>query len=119
MINLVEIARFVEDLDETAAFYQALTGVDPVARSEGMVIFMMGKTKLFLHKTYQPGEGELPPEDHIAFEVADLDQTCEELADRGLAIEVPPKEYYWGYSAYLRDPSGQLIELIEEGESES
>jgi len=112
-MNLVEIARFVENLDETAAFYQSLTGIEPVARSEGMAIFMLGGTKLFFHKTYQPGEGELPPEDHLAFEVENLEQTCEALAGKGLTIEVPPKAYYWGTSAYLRDPSGRLIELIE------
>jgi catechol 2,3-dioxygenase-like lactoylglutathione lyase family enzyme len=41
-----------------------------------------------------------------------VDATCAELAVAGLKVEVPPKEYYWGYSAYLRDPDGKLIELI-------
>jgi hypothetical protein len=26
-------------------------------------------------------------------------------------MEVSPKDYYWGRSAYLRDPDGQLIEI--------
>ena len=30
-------------------------------------------------------------------------------------VEIPPQEYYWGYSAYLRDPDGQMIELIGAG----
>jgi catechol 2,3-dioxygenase-like lactoylglutathione lyase family enzyme len=113
MKKLVEIARFVEDVDRTAAFYERLLEAEPVARSEGMAIFMLGETKLFLHQTYQPGEGELPPENHLAFEVEDLDQTCLELTASGLTIELPPDDYYWGRSAYLRDPDGQLIELTE------
>ena len=113
MKRLVEIARFVDDIEQSASFYENLLGQPPAARSGGMAIFMLGETKLFLHQTYQPGEGELPPEDHLAFEVDDLDQTCIQITANGLEIEIPPKEYYWGRSAYLRDPAGQVIELIE------
>ncbi len=111
-MKLTEIARFTDRVDEMAAFYQQLLGVEPVARSEGMAIFMLGETKLFLHRSYTPGEGELPPENHMAFTVEDVDAVCQALVEAGLEIEVPPKEYYWGYSAYLRDPDGAMIELI-------
>lgn len=113
MKKLTEIARFTDNLPEMTAFYTNLLEADPVAQSEGMSIFMLGETKLFLHRTYTPAEGELPPENHLAFTVPDVDQTCRQLADAGLEIEVPPKEYYWGYSAYLRDPDGGMIELIQ------
>lgn len=111
-MKLTEIARFTDRVDEMAAFYTKLLGVNPVARSEGMAIFMIGKTKLFLHHRYTPGEGDLPPENHLAFTVEDVDAACEALAQTGLTIEVAPKEYYWGYSAYLRDPDGSMIEII-------
>lgn len=112
MKKLTEIARFTPHLDAMIEFYQALLGSAPAIRSEGMAIFMVGDAKLFLHRRYTPAEGELPPEDHLAFTVADVDAACAELAAAGLAVEVPPQEYYWGYSAYLRDPDGKLIELI-------
>ena len=69
-----------------------------------------------IHETYAPGEGELPPEDHLAFGVRDLDGTCAALQDRGLELEIEPRTYYWGRSAYLRDPGGRLIELSEQVE---
>lgn len=116
MKKLTEIARFVEDIDATAAFYETLLGEPPVACSEGMTIFMLGEVKLFLHQTYIPGEGELPPEDHLAFTVPDVEAACAKLSAAGLTIEVQPKEYYWGKSVYLRDPSGQMIELTESGD---
>lgn len=112
MKKLTEIARFTPHLDAMVGFYETLLGIAPAVRSEGMAIFMLGETKLFLHCSYTPKEDELPPEDHLAFTVADVDATCEMLAAAGLKMEVPPKEYYWGYSAYLRDPDGKLIELI-------
>lgn len=112
MKKLTEIARFTPHLEVMVGFYQTLLGTAPAVRTEGMAIFMLGETKLFLHRSYIPNEGELPPEDHLAFTVPDVDAACEALASAGLAVEVPPKEYYWGYSAYLRDPDGKLIELI-------
>lgn len=114
MKTLVEIAYFSDDVAKMAAFYQALLGSEPVTASEDMAIFMTGQTKIFIHKTYDAAEGELPPENHTAYAVTDVDETCQGLVEKGLAIEAPPKGYYWGRSAYLRDPEGHLIELIEE-----
>ena len=57
-------------------------------------------------------EGELPPDNHIAFAVADVDSASEALMQNGMTLEAPPQDYYWGRSAYLRDPDGQQIELI-------
>jgi len=113
MKKLVEIAKFTKKIEEMSAFYENLLGTAPAARSEGMAIFMIGAVKLFLHAFYEQKEGDLPPENHLAFEVPNVIQACDELVQAGLKIEVPPKEYYWGYSAYLRDPDGQMIELIE------
>ncbi|MBC8508106.1 MAG: VOC family protein [Anaerolineales bacterium] len=114
MKKLVELAFFVDDVEANANFYRGLLGVEPVAQSEGMAILMSGDTKIFIHKKYTPGEGELPPENHLAFTVEDIDGECKNLTNQGIEIEVEPKDYYWGRSAYLRAPDGQLIELIQE-----
>ncbi len=110
-MQLTEIAFFTDRVDDMAGFYERTLGSDPVARSDGMAIFMVGHTKVFIHHKYDPGEGDLPPENHLAFTVEDVDQACRRLEEQGITIEVPPKDYYWGRSAYLRDPDGQLIEL--------
>lgn len=114
MPEFVEIARFTDKLDELVRFYEKLLAAKPEVQSSGMAIFMLGKTKLFLHQSYPPADGELLPENHLAFAVPDVEALCEQLAAEGYQIEVPGQEYYWGYSAYLRDPDGQLIELIRE-----
>jgi catechol 2,3-dioxygenase-like lactoylglutathione lyase family enzyme len=116
-MKLVEVARFTDDVGALASFYRNLLGREPVASSPGMAIFQVGGTKILLHETYEPGAGELPPEDHLAFAVQDLDAVCEVLLARGLELEEGPRAYDWGRSAYLRDPGGQLIELAEEMES--
>ena len=110
-MKLSEIAYFTADAPAMSAFYQKLLGVGPVAEGEGRAIFMVGETKIFIHHTYEPEEGDLPPENHMAFEVEDVDAASKEMEAQGLVIEVAPKDYYWGRSAYLRDPDGMLIEL--------
>ena len=114
-MKLVQLAFFTDNVKEMADFYRRLLGAEPVAQSEGMAIFMVGSTKIFIHRTYTPGKGELPPEDHIALAVEDIDAACQTLVEQGLVLEIPPKDYYWGRSAYLRDTDGHQIEITQVG----
>jgi catechol 2,3-dioxygenase-like lactoylglutathione lyase family enzyme len=111
MPQLAEIAYFTDNVSSMAAFYERLLGASPVARSDDMAIFMLNGTKVFIHKTYTAGPNDLPPENHVALGVPDVDAACQALQAQGLAVELAPKDYYWGRSAYLRDPDGHLIEL--------
>ncbi len=113
MKKLTEISFFTENVAAMAKFYEDFFGLAPVAASEGMAIFMQGETKIFIHETYTPKEADLPPENHFAFTVENVEKSCQEMIKQGYQIEVPGKEYYWGYSAYLRDPDGHLLELIQ------
>jgi len=74
---------------------------------------MSGGTKIFIHRNYPPAEGDLPPKDHIAFAVEDVDAACAAVIQQGLTLEVPPKDYYWGRSAYLSDPDGHQVEITK------
>jgi catechol 2,3-dioxygenase-like lactoylglutathione lyase family enzyme len=110
-MKLIEIAYFTDHVGNMASFYRCLLEREPVAESDGMAIFLIGDTKIFIHKTYSPGAGELRPENHTALAVANVDAVCARLLAEGLALEISPRDYYWGRSAYLRDPDGHLIEI--------
>ena len=112
-MKLIELAYFTENVQQMADFYHGLLGVGPVAKSDDLAIFMSGQTKIFIHRKYVPNEGELPADNHIAFAVEDVDATCEALLQQSLTLEAPPKDYYWGRSAYLRDPDGHMVEIIK------
>jgi len=110
-MKLIELAYFTETVQQMSDFYRTLLGVEPVAHSDDMAIFLNGDVKIFIHRTYQQEAGDLPPENHSAFAVEDVDAVCESLLRSGLKLEFPPKDYYWGRSAYLRNPDGDLIEI--------
>lgn len=112
-MKVTELAYFTDDVAAMAAFYERLLGDQPVASSDSVAIFMAGETKIFIHKTYEPGPDELPPHNHVALMVPDVDIACDALVGRGLLLEVPAQDFYWGRSAYLRDPDGNLIEIIQ------
>jgi catechol 2,3-dioxygenase-like lactoylglutathione lyase family enzyme len=116
-MKLTEIAHFSANPEKMALFYEKLLGRPPVARSEGMAIFMTGGTKIFIHRTYDQAEGELPPENHHAYAVQNVDEACRRFNELGMKIEIPPADYYWGRSAYLRDPDGNLLEIVQEESS--
>jgi catechol 2,3-dioxygenase-like lactoylglutathione lyase family enzyme len=112
-MEFAEIARFTEDVESTAAFYESLPDAETVASGDGIQIMTIGGATVLVHETYDPEGGEVPPEDHVTFEVDDLDASVAELEDEGLDIAMEPREYEWGRSAYLRDPDGRLVELAE------
>lgn len=110
--QLSEIAFFTDKVAEMIAFYKKFLGQEPASAWPGGAIFMLGDVKLFIHERYEPeNEGDLPPFDHLAFTVEDVDATATQLTASALELDRPPQDYYWGRSAYLRDPAGHHIEV--------
>ena len=114
-MKLAEIAFFTDQVQQMSAFYRRLLKVEPVASSDKMTIFFLNDTKILIHYRYPHQEGELPPENHHTFLVDYVDTCCQQLMSQGLNLEIPPQDYYWGRSAYLRDPDGHQIEITQKG----
>lgn len=110
-MKLSEIAFFTDNVASMSAFYRDLLGIEPAYESADLAIFEHGGVHILIHHSYLPGPNDLPPDNHFAFAVADLDAACSSLQAAGLECSVPPRDYDWGRSAYLRDPDGHLIEL--------
>jgi catechol 2,3-dioxygenase-like lactoylglutathione lyase family enzyme len=101
---------------ETTEFYLALGG-EIVYQNEGMAIIGFENVKLLIHARYEPSEGDLPCENHIAFGTPNIDEEVNRLSSLGLIVEYEPADYDWGRSAYLRDPDGKLVELSQNSNS--
>jgi lactoylglutathione lyase len=50
---------------------------------------------------------------HLAYEVDNIYDTCQKLADGGVTINRPPRD---GYMAFIRSPDGISIELLQKGD---
>ena len=49
---------------------------------------------------------------HLAYQVDDIYETCQRLADGGVTINRPPRD---GYMAFVRSPDDVSIELLQKG----
>jgi catechol 2,3-dioxygenase-like lactoylglutathione lyase family enzyme len=116
MPDLHEVAFFTDQVDAVADLVEAILGRPAAHRSESFASFDAGNgTRINVHVRCEPLEGGPPNEDHVAFGTADLEGVCRRLAERGYALLVPPTDWPWGRSAYLRDPDGRMLELSQTG----
>lgn len=99
-------------------------------RRKGKLGFPERPTVMSLHREIASEEGEPEIElthnwdephyssgnafGHLAFRVDDIHATCQRLADGGIAILRPPRD---GYMAFVKDPSGVSIELLQTGQA--
>lgn len=109
-----EVAFFTDNVDSVGDFYERLLDAKPAYRGPGIAIFQYRGTQILIHRFYAPGPQDPPCENHVGFAVADLDRAVRDLRSRNVTIQMPPKDYAWGRSAYLRGPDGKLIELHEQ-----
>ena len=107
---IAEVALFTPDVAGATAFYEQLLGMPPKTRSPAHAEFELGETTLFIHVAGDGGSHGAPNADHVALAVADPDAVADGLRQGGVDVD-GPREFYWGRSAYLRDPDGRVIEL--------
>ncbi len=50
---------------------------------------------------------------HLAYAVDDIYEVCQHLSEMGVAINRPPRD---GHMAFIKDPNGISIELLQIGE---
>ena len=117
----------VSDLDTSLAFYQQALGMTVVRRSDYdsgrfSLIYLAAEKDLETAKESQAPLLELTynwdPEDygegrnfgHLAFEVDNIYATCEQLIQRGITINRPPRD---GRMAFVRSPDNISIEFLQ------
>ncbi len=124
MPELIHTCYRIGDIDRSVAFYEALGFEEhrrmPI-RDEAINVFMglpgdgsrLELTYNFGVDSYELGTGY----NHIAISAEDLDATLARLAKQGIEPEKPPYSVRAGGSriAFVRDPDGYRIELIERG----
>ena len=120
----------VTNLDETLHFFCDLLDMVEVRRTESEKgrftnIFLAASEDEAAARDARAPVVELTynwdPEDysggrnfgHLAFQVDDIYETCQNLVDAGVTINRPPRD---GYMAFIRTPDNISIELLNKGD---
>lgn len=109
-MELREVAIFTDDVATTAAFYERFAG-EPELSEESKALFDVEGVRVLVHETYEPGDGDLPCEDHYTFSVENVDESFAKLSEKNLSVYREPADYDWGRSAYFQHPDGRLVEI--------
>jgi lactoylglutathione lyase len=109
--------------EASVEFYTKALGLELISKRD----IPSGKFSLYFlaeHKdapmielTHNWGEREYHQGDqfgHLAFAVDDIYATCQHLMDLNITINRPPRD---GHMAFIKDPNGISIELLQKGES--
>jgi lactoylglutathione lyase len=117
------ITLFVEDLAEGRRFYRDVLGLPLVFEDEQSAAFSIGS--LIVNLLVAPAARELiepgavaGPEAGARFQltidVADVDEVCAHLAERGVALLNGPMNRPWGVrTAAFIDPAGHVWEIAQ------
>lgn len=130
----------VANLDEALTFYREVFGLEPVFATEASgppvaemfqvpdaefkVAFLpIGNTVWELVEYRAPGNATQPRHNdiggmHACLEVSDMRAACERLAEHGVAVpneplEIPEGPMAGAKIAYVRDPNGVQLELLQ------
>lgn len=116
--RLTQIMIYVSDMQRSIAFYRDLLGLKLLSESEQWSELDAGGFHLALH--WSSVEGKFSGEvgvpigrAELSFEVDNLEKACEEITQKGGAIDGPKRmEGLNVQVAYLQDPDGLAIQLI-------
>ena len=114
----------VQDLDATMRFFELL-GLRETRRIDNdqgrfTLVFMAapGDEDAPVELTHNwDGDDGLPSDSrhfgHLAYQVEDIYQMCQNLMDNGVTINRPPRD---GHMAFVRSPDNVSVELLQAGD---
>jgi len=107
------IVWYSEDMDRARTFYRDVLGLSLLLDEGHVIHFDAGTVRLAIHRC-PPGAGREAPEGFLVFGVDDVTAAYEELSKRGAVFLGAPAQRPYGRVAYLHDPEGHEIGLLEE-----
>ena len=107
------VALYSEDLERARTFYRDLLGLPLLLEQEHVLHFDAGSARLAIYR-YPTEDEPRAPEGFLMFAVDDLAAAYEDLRSRGVEFLGPPTVRPYGRVAYLHDPEGHELGIIEE-----
>jgi len=113
--NFATVTLWVENFNNAVKFYRDTLGLELLTQPGEMPHFKVGDGILVLAKGKfsQPADAFPPEFPQLALAVDDLDKTAARLQNQHVALEANIQERRDSCWIKLRDPDGNLIELVE------
>ena len=117
--RMSQIIIYVSDMERSVAFYRDLLGLTVLSESKEWSVIAAGEFHLALRWSSRNDEvqGErvvTTGNAELVFEVGDIDKAAKEIQQKGGAVDGPQRmEGLNVRVAFLRDPDGMAIQLIE------
>lgn len=129
-MNYLHTMVRVKNLEQSLTFYCQHLGLVEVSRKEYpdarfTLVFLAAPKDLdqakashapLLELTYNWDTEDYPVGrnfGHLAYQVENIYQTCQQLMDAGIVINRPPRD---GHMAFIKSPDHISIELLQKGE---
>lgn len=106
-LGLLEISRYDNETGRFTLVFLAAPGDESSAEADKRPCIEL--THNWDEQTYDGGRNF----GHLAYRVENIYQTCQQLMDKGVTINRPPRD---GYMAFVRSPDNISIELLQQGE---
>ena len=119
-MNLAAARVFVRDIDEAIAFYSGLLGlkIEVVDAERGFCMFDTGATRLIVEVTdaqHDEGRDLVGRFTGLSFAVDVIQSKHRELCAAGVEFTGAPEQQYWGgWLATFKDPSGNGLQLVQQ-----
>jgi lactoylglutathione lyase len=120
--KLLHTRMRVSDMDETIAFYANVLGLEVLERKTSprgshLAFLKVPNSEELIELASYPPSGPVkvqPDLVHLAFQVDDLDETMNALADKGIPVtDGPTRSSSGSRFIFIDAPDGYEIELIE------
>jgi catechol 2,3-dioxygenase-like lactoylglutathione lyase family enzyme len=119
-MKISAVRIWVRDIAAAKAFYQDQLGLTLVndMSAHGVCVFNMGGAVLVVEvadeQTSAEEGGLLGRLTGISFETQDIHAEVARLKARGVTFDHAPEQQYWGgWLAWFKDPSGNTLELVQ------
>ena len=106
-LGLVEVSRIEVKQGRFTLIFLAAPGDEPSAGASRAPLLEL--THNWDPETYDEGRNF----GHLAYEVDNIYEACQKLADAGVVINRPPRD---GHMAFIRSPDNVSIELLQKGD---
>lgn len=123
------VVVLTDDMDRALGFYCEVLGLPLGHRSGPFAQLETGRTRIALYEREAMADTlgfEIRPPDaaapafELGFKVDDVDAAYAEVVRAGAEGVTPPTDRPWGQrTAYVRDPDGNLVELVTQLERPS